>query len=75
MLGHVVTNVLIMRIVVVQEVSNSKVHEANMGPIWVLSAPVGSHVVFFISQAYRPETLHCRTCIIRSQFSQTLEIT
>ena len=33
-----------MNMVFVHAIPDSKVHEANMGPSWVLSAPAGPHV-------------------------------
>ena len=36
-------DILILHIQV-KTIPDSKVHEANMGPIWVLSAPGGPHV-------------------------------
>ena len=57
-----------MVLTVAMTIPDSKVHEANMGPTWVMSAPDGSHVGP-INLAIRDDNKHHRRLLNRSGLS------
>ena len=43
-MGYYIFLATVIKLIFLAAIPDSKVHGANMGPIWVLSAPDGPHV-------------------------------